>query len=119
MPTTTGKSLAELQQMRSDMMAQGKQLSTSKSLGKVEQAIKVLNPTNYSAEQVASAQHNLKLINEPTVSGVPTGNSNVVPSGLSGGSSGSSNLGFNGGSTASIDLNKLYEQQIDTLLHRC
>jgi len=71
MPSTTGKSLDELKQMRKDLMSQGKQLSTSKSLGKVEQAIKVANPSGYSAGQVSSAQQNLKLINEPTVSGMP------------------------------------------------
>ena len=86
MSTTTGKSLEELKQMRADLMAQGKELSTSKSLGKIEQAIKVANPSNYGADQVASASANLKLINEPIVSGMqgetgtglnPTGTSDI------------------------------------------
>jgi len=79
MPSTTGKSLDELKQMRKDLMSQGQQLSTSKSLGKIEQAIKVANPSGYSADQVSSAQQNLKLINEPTVSGMGTVANSATP----------------------------------------
>jgi len=70
MPKTTGLSLEELKAKRKELMSQGKELSTSKDLGKIEQAIKVANPGGYSADQVNSASANLKLINEPTVSGV-------------------------------------------------
>jgi len=81
---TKGKSLEELKAKRAELMAQGKELSTSKSLGKIEQAIKVANPSGYSPDQVSSAQQNLKLINEPVVSGVGgTGLTSTTDSGLS------------------------------------
>ena len=89
MSTTTGVSLEELKRQRAALIAQGKELSTSKELGKIEQAIKVLQPDKYDAAQVASAQQNLKLINEPVVSG-PGGA--TMPGTSSGASSGVSAL---------------------------
>jgi len=98
MPTTTGKSLEELKAMRAEMMAQGKTLSTSKSLGKVEDAIKVLQPEKYGEETVAAAK--LKLASSTQV---PT------TEGISG-----TSLGLTGGGVpASIDLNKMYESAIN------
>jgi hypothetical protein len=108
MPSTTGKSLEELKAMRKALTDQGKELSTSKELGKIEQAIKVLQPNKYDAKQVESAKANLKLINEPTVPASDGGIPGVDTSTDTG-----SNLGFNtsgaSGVPASIDLNKMYE----------
>ena len=83
MSKTTGLSLDELKAKRKDLMSQGKELSTSKELGKIEQAIKIASPSGYSKEQVSSAQQNLKLINQPIVSGsTGTAMSGTTPSGL-------------------------------------
>jgi hypothetical protein len=59
MSKTTGLSLEELKAKRSALKASGKSLSTSKEMGKVEDAIKVLQPNKYDAGQVASAQKKL------------------------------------------------------------
>lgn len=113
MPTTTGKSLEELKAMRAKLKAEGKELSTSKSLGKIEDAIKVLEPNKYDAKTVAAAQNSLKLKNEPTVppSGSALNGGGIPGVDTSGGSSGGGGLGFggSGGVPASIDLNKMYE----------
>jgi len=104
MSTTTGVSLEELKRQRAALIAQGKELSTSKELGKIEQAIKVLQPDKYDAAQVASAQQNLKLINEPVVSG-PGGA--TMPGTSSGASSGS------GGGGSNAEVSALEKQLLD------
>ena len=72
MPSTTGLSLEQLQAKRKELMAQGKELSTSKELGKIENAIKVLNPSKYDDKQVASAQLSLKSSTQAPTTGVGT-----------------------------------------------
>ena len=104
MSTTTGVSLEELKRQRAALIAQGKELSTSKELGKIEQAIKVLQPDKYDAAQVASAQQNLKLINEPVVSG-PGGA--TMPGTSSSASSGS------GGGGSNAEVSALEKQLLD------
>ena len=100
MSTTTGLSLEQLKTKRKALMDQGKELSTSKELGKIEMAIKVLQPNKYSPEQVSSAQRDLSLINKPTTPGISsTASKSDTGSLMPGGSGGSS--GF--------DLNKIYE----------
>ncbi len=69
MPSTTGKSLAELKQMKSDLEAKGKEASNSKSLGKVIDAIKVLEPEKYGTKTVAAAQAKLDAAAIPTGQG--------------------------------------------------
>jgi hypothetical protein len=98
MSTTTGLSLEQLKTKRKALMDQGKELSTSKELGKIEQAIKVLNPSKYSAEQVSSAKKNLSLINKPT------SGSTAVPGGT--------NLMPGGTGSSGVDLNKIYESAL-------
>lgn len=84
MSKTTGLSLEELKAKRKDLMSQGKELSTSKELGKIEQAIKIASPSGYSKEQVSSAQQNLKLINQP-IAGMPgTTATGITPTSISG-----------------------------------
>lgn len=56
MAGTSGKTLSQLKAERAKLISQGKTLSTSKELGKIENAIKVLEPNKYDAKQVASAK---------------------------------------------------------------
>jgi hypothetical protein len=51
--------LAEAKSYREELMDQGKELSTSKELGKVENYIKTLQPEKYGTETVASAYKQL------------------------------------------------------------
>ena len=74
MATTTGKSVSELKAMRAKLISQGKTLSTSKELGKIENAIKVLEPHKYGADQVASAK---KALASSTKSGSSSSGSSV------------------------------------------
>lgn len=84
MAGTSGKSLSQLKAERAKLISQGKTLSTSKELGKIENAIKVLEPNKYDEKQVASAKKALASSTKP------------------GGSSSS------GGSGSSVDINNLF-----------
>lgn len=68
MPKTSGLSLEELKAKRQQLMSQGKELSTSKDLGKIENAIKTLQPNMYSDKQVASAKLALSSSTQPSLS---------------------------------------------------
>jgi hypothetical protein len=65
MAGTSGKSLSQLKAERAKLISQGKTLSTSKELGKIENAIKVLEPNKYDAKQVASAKKALASSTKP------------------------------------------------------
>ena len=102
MASVQNKSLAELESMKQNLIAEGKTLSTSKELGKVENAIKVLRPENYGREAVASATEQLRMSTEPLTQqqlGIAP-----IPS-TAGGRAGTA-----GGSPAgTLDLNAMYE----------
>lgn len=98
MATTTGLTADQLKAKIKELKDQGKTESKSKKLGKYVDALKVLTPDKYGAETVASAK--LKLAS-----------STQSPSS----SSGSSGLGLSGGgSSAGIDLNKMYEDLMNS-----
>ena len=102
MASVQNKSLAELESMKQNLIAEGKTLSTSKELGKVENAIKVLRPENYGREAVASATEQLRMSTEPLTQqqlGIAP-----IPSTAGGraGTTGTSPAG-------TLDLNAMYE----------
>jgi len=102
MASVQNKSLAELESMKQNLIAEGKTLSTSKELGKIENAIKVLRPENYGREAVASATEQLKMSTEPLTQqqlGIAP-----IPSTAGGraGTTGTSPAG-------TLDLNAMYE----------
>jgi hypothetical protein len=65
MSTTTGVSLEELKTKRSALKASGKSLSTSKEMGKIEDAIKVLQPNKYNSGQITQAKAKLASSTQP------------------------------------------------------
>lgn len=96
MATTTGKSLSQLKAERAKLISQGQTLSTSKELGKIENAIKVLEPNKYDAKQVASAKKALASSTKTNGSG---------SSSFSSSSGGSTNLNdiFNTGDISGVN----------------
>jgi len=103
MPKTTGLNATQLQAKIDELKAQGKTESTSKSLGKYVDALKVLQPQKYGAETVAFAQKKLSTSTEPLSQAGAEGGS-----GLAGGS------GLGAGQPAGIDLNKIYENELNS-----
>jgi hypothetical protein len=79
--TTTGLTYEQARAKQAALKAQGKTLSTSKEMGKLEDYIKTLKPQNYDKNTVAAAQTSLKLKNEPVVSGIPGTTPSAVPTG--------------------------------------
>jgi hypothetical protein len=77
MSTTSGLSSSQLKSKITELKGQGKTASTSKSLGKYIDALKVLEPSGYSDKTVASAQAKLNSSTQglPGVSSTTTGTS--------------------------------------------
>jgi hypothetical protein len=101
MPTTTGLSASQLRAKINELKAQGKEYSTSKSLAKYADALKVLEPQNYDKNTVSAAQTKLKLTNEPTVNGGGSAPVSTL-------SSGSGGMGLSGGGSSNTNLMDIY-----------
>ena len=103
MAKTTGLTTEQLQVKIDELKAQGKTESTSKELGKYVDAYKVLNPSKYGSETVASAKKKLASSTQPLPSllGTPS-------TGLTG------DTGYNAGQPSTIDLNKIYQNELNS-----
>lgn len=104
MASVSGMSAAQLQAEIDKLKAQGKTESTSKSLGKYVDALKVLSPTKYGSETVASAQSKLMGSTTPDTQA-------QLGIASPGGSTGGSGLGTGTGAGApgSVNLNSIYD----------
>jgi hypothetical protein len=94
MATTTGLTAEQLQAKIDELKRQGKTESTSKSLGKYVDALKVLQPEKYGAETVQFAQNKLA-------------SSTQVP-GVDGSFGGLGGTGMGGNASGVPDLNSIY-----------
>ena len=101
MGKVTGLTYEQARAKQAELKAQGKSLSTSKEMGKLENYIKTLRPENYGEDQVASAKLALKSSTQPLA-----GTSGA--SGISG--SGTSSTMGTMGAPATLDLNRMYEE---------
>jgi len=72
MPTTTGLSAEQLQKKIDELKAQGKDVNTSKSLGKYVDALKLLKPEGFRASDIAQAQAHINNSTQPGSSNDPT-----------------------------------------------
>lgn len=100
----------ELKSYISTAEGQGYTISESKDLGKAVDLLKVLDPSGYGSETVASAKN--KLASNTTLD--TQQKLGIAPSSGTSSTSSSSPFGsFSGGQGAGIDLNKMYEQAIN------
>lgn len=100
------KSASEIKAKIDALKASGKTESTSKELGKLINALKVLNPTQYGAESSAAAKNALLTSTTPDTQqrlGISSSPSKDGGGGLMPGGSGSS---------SAIDLNSIYENAL-------
>lgn len=67
MGKVTGLTYEQARAKQAELKAQGKTLSTSKEMGKLEDYIKTLKPENYGAETVESAKKKLATSTQPLV----------------------------------------------------
>lgn len=104
MATTTGLTYEQLQAKIDALKAQGKTESASKELGKYVNAQISLRPAGFSADTVKQA--NAKLASSTQA---PTLNAGDSGASLSG-----SGLGLGTGQPATIDLNKIYENELNS-----
>lgn len=106
MASVKGLSVDQLKSKINELKAQGKSESTSKSLGKYVDALKVLQPDKYGADQVASAKLKLSSSTDPDTQ-VQLGIANPSSSsGLAG--------GFSSGQPGGINLNDIYNNELNS-----
>lgn len=109
MPATSGLTYEQLDAQKTALKNSGATESTSKALGKIVNAMKVLKPAGFSPKDVASAQLKLDSRTNPSPSavdpstGLPAGS--LTPSGTG--------LGGGTGGTPAIDVNAIYQQALN------